>query len=42
MTIEQSFEAAARAVFRIITNLEAVQPITVVAVEFEETNLELA
>ena len=41
-TIEQSFEAAARAVFGIITNLEAVQPITEVAVEFEETDFELA
>lgn len=41
-TIEQSFEAAARAVFGIITDLEAVQPITEVAVEFEESDPELA
>lgn len=42
MTVEQSFEAAAQAVFAIITNLEAVQPVTAVAIEFEETDLELA
>jgi SHS2 domain-containing protein len=42
MTIEQSFEAAAQAVFAIITNLESVQPSTVVTIEFEETDLELA
>jgi len=42
ITIEQSFEAAAQAVFAIITNLEGVQPNTVVTIEFEETDLELA
>lgn len=42
MTVEQSFEAAAQAVFAIITNLEAVQPVIAVAIEFEETDLELA
>ena len=42
MTVEQSFEAAARAVFAIITNLEAVQPSTTITLEFEETDLELA
>lgn len=42
LTIEQSFEAAAHAVFAIITNIEAVQPVVVVALEFEEADLELA
>lgn len=42
MTVEQSFEAAAQAVFAIITNLETVQPSTVIMVEFEEADLELA
>lgn len=42
LTVEQSFEAAARAVFAIITDLEAVQPISTVAIEFEESDVELA
>ena len=42
LTIEQSFEAAAHAVFAIITDLEAVQPIIAVAIEFEESDAELA
>ncbi|UJP07682.1 MAG: archease, partial [Nitrosomonas sp.] len=42
LIIEQSFEAAAHAVFAIITNIEAVHPRTVVALEFEESDLELA
>lgn len=42
MTVEQSFEAAAQAVFSMITNLEAIQPNTTIMLEFEETDLELA
>ncbi|MBS0484626.1 MAG: archease, partial [Proteobacteria bacterium] len=42
LTVEQSFEAAAHAVFAIITHIEEVQPVTVVAVEFEESDVELA
>ncbi len=42
ITIEQSFEAAARAVFAIITNLESVQPSAAVTIEFEESDVELA
>jgi len=42
LTIEQSFEAAALAVFAIITNFEAVQPATAVAIEFAESDTELA
>ncbi|MBX9895627.1 MAG: archease [Nitrosomonas sp.] len=42
LTIEQSFEAAAHAVFAIITNIEAVQPLTGIEVEFEEADPELA
>lgn len=42
LTIEQSFEAAALAVFAIITNLEVVQPATAVVIEFEESDPELA
>ncbi|MBS0298855.1 MAG: archease [Proteobacteria bacterium] len=42
LTIEQSFEAAAHAVFAIITQIEEVRPVTIVAVEFEESDLELA
>lgn len=42
LTIEQSFEAAAHAVFAIITDLETVQPIIAVAIEFEESDAELA
>ena len=42
LPIEQSFEAAALAVFAIITNLEAVQPATAVVIEFEESDPELA
>lgn len=42
LTVEQSFEAAARAVFAIITDLEAVHPVSAVAIEFEESDVELA
>ncbi len=42
LTIEQSFEAAAHAVFAIITNIEAVQPLTGVEIEFDESDPELA
>ena len=42
LTIEQSFEAAAHAVFAIITNLEAVQTDITVTIEFEESDPELA
>jgi len=41
-TLEQSFEAAAMAVFAIMTKLECVQPNDEITVEFEETDLELA
>lgn len=41
-TIEQAFEAAAQAVFAIVTNLDAVQPNTPVDFNFEEDDLELA
>lgn len=42
MTIEQAYEAAAHAVFAIIANIEAVQPLTAVAIEFDESDPELA
>ena len=42
LTVEQSFEAAAHAVFAIITHIEEVHPVTIVAVEFEESDPELA
>ena len=42
LTIEQSFEAAAHAVFAVITNIEAIKPQTAVAIEFEEADPELA
>lgn len=41
-TIEQAFEAAAYAMFAIITNLDLVQPTTEITVEFEEADIELA
>lgn len=41
-TIEQAFEAAAYAMFAIITNLDSVQPTTEITVEFAEPDLELA
>lgn len=41
-TLEQAFENAARAMFAIITNIDAVVPKTVITVEFEETDPELA
>ena len=41
-TLEESFEAAARAVFEIMTPLEAVRPERTVPVEFEEADVELA
>ncbi|MBX3616281.1 archease [Nitrosomonas sp.] len=42
LTLEQSFEAAAHAVFAVITNIEAVQPLTSLEIEFEESDPELA
>lgn len=42
LTIEQSFEAAAQAVFAIITKLEQVQPMTAVIIEFAESDPEFA
>jgi SHS2 domain-containing protein len=41
-TVEQAFEAAAQAVFGIVTKLDAVQPKTAVTMEFEEADIELA
>ncbi|MDP1559479.1 MAG: archease [Nitrosomonas sp.] len=41
-TVEQAFEAAAQAVFAIITHLDTVQPTTVITIEFEETDLDFA
>lgn len=41
-TLEQAFEAAAQAVFGIMTSLEKVQSETTVAIEFEEEDRELA
>ena len=41
-TVEQAFEAAAQAVFAIITPVDAVQPQTTVSIEFEEPDRELA
>jgi len=41
-TIEQSFEAAARVMFAVITNTDAVEPRTAIAIEFEESDPELA
>ncbi|MCB1986451.1 MAG: archease [Burkholderiales bacterium] len=41
-TIERAFEAAAYAMFAIITNLDSVQPTIEISVEFEETDIELA
>lgn len=42
LTIEQSFEAAAQAVFAIMTKLEQVQPMTAVIIEFAESDPEFA
>ncbi len=41
-TLEQSFEAAARAVFSIVTQIETVRPLTAITIEFEESDPELA
>jgi SHS2 domain-containing protein len=41
-TVEQAFEAAARAVFAIMTPVDAVKPKTTVLIEFEEADRELA
>ncbi|SFN24075.1 SHS2 domain-containing protein [Nitrosospira briensis] len=41
-TVEQAFEAAAQAVFGIVTKLDAVQPKTAVTIAFEEADVELA
>ena len=41
-TVEQAFEAAAQAVFAIVTDLDLIQPNTIVTIEFEEADLEFA
>lgn len=41
-TVEQAFEAAAQAVFAIVTNLDMVQPNSPLTIEFEEADPELA
>ena len=41
-TLEQAFEAAAQAVFAIVTNLDLVQPSSTLIIEFEEADPELA
>jgi len=41
-TVEQAFEAAAQAVFAIVTNLDTVQPGAALTIEFEEADPELA
>ena len=41
-TVEQAFEAAAQAVFAIVTNLDLVQPSSTLIIEFEEADPELA
>ena len=41
-TMEQAFEAAAQAVFAIVTNLDLVQPSSTLMLEFEEADPELA
>jgi len=41
-TVEQAFEAAAQAVFAIVTNLALVQPSSTLTIEFEEADPELA
>ncbi len=42
ITVEQAFEAAAQAVFAIVTNLDLVQPSSTLTLEFEEADPELA
>lgn len=42
ITIEKAFEAAAQAVFAIVTDLDLVQPNTIITIEFEENDLEFA
>lgn len=41
-TLEAAFEAAARATFAIMTDIEAVRPVASVSLEFEEADQELA
>jgi SHS2 domain-containing protein len=41
-TVEQAFEAAAQAVFAIMTNPDGVQPRDEIMIDFEETDLEFA
>ncbi|MCX7184717.1 MAG: archease [Nitrosospira sp.] len=41
-TLEQAFEAAAQAVFAIVTDLTLVQPSSILTLEFEEADPELA
>lgn len=42
VTIEQAFESAAQAVFAIVTDLDLVQPNTIITIEFEEDDLDFA
>lgn len=41
-TLEESFEAAARATFAVMSELDAVRPVDAVNLEFEEADIELA
>lgn len=41
-TLEQAFEAAAQAVFGIVTRLDKIQPAVEITIEFEEADRELA
>jgi len=41
-TVEESFEAAARATFAIVSDLDTVRPLEAVNLEFEEADRELA
>jgi len=41
-TLEESFEAAARATFAVMCELDAVRPVDAVNLEFEEADIELA
>lgn len=41
-TIEEAFEAAARATFALMADLEQVRPVDTIALEFEEADVEIA
>jgi SHS2 domain-containing protein len=41
-TIEEAFEAAARATFAIMADLEQVEPVDTIALDFEEADVEIA